>query len=110
MVILTRTRDENSVRHDKRGKGGREAHYYHKIMKRDLAALRTAAHYGRVARDLSPWSMRYACLTGQIDSPAMTEQGRYRAFAKGDTGFIYVPISFKGISVLTNAPSVIVTA
>ena len=28
------------------GRGGREAHYYHKIMKRDLAALRAAAPYG----------------------------------------------------------------
>lgn len=50
-VILTRTRDGNGVRHDgqgerEEGRGGREAHYYHKIMKRDLAALRTAAHYG----------------------------------------------------------------
>lgn len=53
MVILTRFPEMEmasgttaTVRGREGGRGGREAHYYHKIMKRDLAALRTAAHYG----------------------------------------------------------------
>lgn len=62
------------------------ADYYHKIMKRDLAALRTSVHY--VGWAIFPCSPRYACLTGQTDSPAVTEQDR--SFAKGDTTSIYL--------------------